>query len=587
MTRRAAVRLPLGVLLLLSVLYIVAGFVGRAPWKGADMAPFTLMMDVAQGLSQLVQSVWGGKWTGFELLNWERELFEQSPIPYGLGALSIWSLGSWMGPELASRLPFMLMLGACFMACYGTAYRLACLPMAQPLRLVFGGQAHTPAYARTVGSTSLLAFLACLGLMQRGHETTAALAQMSGAALSLWASTRLLDSRLSLPNRLSIWFTALLFWSGSGGLPTALAWSWGCGFLWARHRGYFAWASIPKGRFLLASLLLVLAVLTVWMPTGRFPHGTGPFFKEMLSLLAWFTWPAGPLAMGAVWSWRRHGVWPWSASPNMAMHIVLPWWGVLIVLVGLCTSTDAPHHLLMVLPFLAVLAAFGLPTWARSVRSLMDWCSLFFFSAAVIYVLVLGLSLETAWPIDPARNLHRLLPGFVEEQRSINEMLGIWALVFFIVGIWVYAVRWRAIRYQEALWKSLVLPATGTTVCWVLGMSLCLAPLNFARSYRPLLAQVNQVLRNASASQTATLSDSCIHTWGLDPDQEAALKTHGHWTLRPGFEKTGRKECPWLITDGTALPTEQATQWRLIQTLRRPSDDNEDWWVFERKLSNR
>jgi 4-amino-4-deoxy-L-arabinose transferase-like glycosyltransferase len=52
---------------------------------------------------------------------------------------------------------------------------------------------------------------------------------------------------------------------------------------------------------------------------------------------------------------------------------------------------------------------------------------------------------------------------------------------------WVWLVRWRTGRHREALWKSLVLPAGGVALCWLLLMTLWLPLLDYARSNRALV----------------------------------------------------------------------------------------------------
>ena len=72
---------------------------------------------------------------------------------------------------------------------------------------------------------------------------------------------------------------------------------------------------------------------------------------------------------------------------------------------------EAPWRLLL-LPALAALAAFALPTFQRSVSALIDWFTLLFFSFCAIVIWVIWLSLQTGVPAKPASNVARLAPGF-------------------------------------------------------------------------------------------------------------------------------------------------------------------------------
>ena len=53
-------------------------------------------------------------------------------------------------------------------------------------------------------------------------------------------------------------------------------------------------------------------------------------------------------------------------------------------------------------------------------------------------------------------------------------------------------MRWRTGRHREALWKSLVLPAGGVALCWLLLMTLGLPILDYARSNRPLVERLSR-----------------------------------------------------------------------------------------------
>jgi hypothetical protein len=44
--------------------------------------------------------------------------------------------------------------------------------------------------------------------------------------------------------------------------------------------------------------------------------------------------------------------------------------------------------------------------------------------------------------------------------------------------------------HRSAIWKSLVLPAGGATLCWLLLMTLWLPVLDYARSYAPQVQRI-------------------------------------------------------------------------------------------------
>ncbi|MFX8377688.1 hypothetical protein ABTL70_19585, partial [Acinetobacter baumannii] len=52
---------------------------------------------------------------------------------------------------------------------------------------------------------------------------------------------------------------------------------------------------------------LTLAVLAAWAFNAWAWRVQAELrIKPLLSLLAWFCWPSGPMALWTLWSWRRH-----------------------------------------------------------------------------------------------------------------------------------------------------------------------------------------------------------------------------------------------------------------------------------------
>ncbi len=163
-------RLPRWALLLLCVAYVVPGYVGREPWKNADLASFGYM------LSLLDASDWR-QWLHPTLMGMGAE--SNALLPYWLGAWAMQLLGPLgVAPDFAARVPYALLLAGTLAASWSAMYLLARHPSAQPVAFAFGGEAEPRDYARALADGSLLALIATLGLAQLSHETTPALAQL-------------------------------------------------------------------------------------------------------------------------------------------------------------------------------------------------------------------------------------------------------------------------------------------------------------------------------------------------------------------------------------------------------------------------
>ncbi|MBN8510673.1 MAG: hypothetical protein J0L57_18935, partial [Burkholderiales bacterium] len=174
-SERAARRLPRLALLLLCAAYVLPGVFGRDPWRNADLIAFGTMLSLADGRSDWLAPALGGLAVDAALL------------PYWLGALFIQLLGPLLGPALAARIPFAALLALVLALTWYSTFHLARTDAAQPVPFAFGGEAAPLDYARAIADAAVLALIACLGLLQLGHETTPELVQLFGASLVLWA----------------------------------------------------------------------------------------------------------------------------------------------------------------------------------------------------------------------------------------------------------------------------------------------------------------------------------------------------------------------------------------------------------------
>lgn len=545
-------RLPRLALLLLCGAYVLAGFVGREPWKNADIMAFGYMFELAQGNASWLQPLLLGQPPEFDAL-----------LPYWLGAWAIKLAPAWLAPDFAARIPFIALLVTSLVAAWYGVYYLARTPAAQPVPFAFGGEARPTDYARAVADGGLLALVACLGLMQLSHETTPALAQLGFTALTFYGLAAL-PYRLVGPGlALAVGLVGL----GLSGAPAMAAlFAAGGALLHATDAPEDGTTGAGSGQgagiVLLVALVagLVAASLGSWH--WRLDLEGVRDWKSIGRLLVWFTWPAWPLALWTVWRWRRQ---------LGRRHVALPLW---FAVVGLATAVLSPNPdraLLLALPALATLAAFALPTFERSVSALIDWFTLLFFSGCALVIWVIWISLQTGVPAKPAANVAKLAPGFVPSFSLLPFAVALAATV-----AWVALVRWRTKRNRQAIWKSLVLPAGGAALGWLLVMTLWLPVLDYARSYTAV------VQRLAARMDTP----GCVQVFGLTRPQIAALRFHGGLDLRIAGAGAG-SACPWLVaTEDLELSVPMAfdsRRWSLVAKIPRPTDARDNLLLYKKK----
>jgi hypothetical protein len=540
-------RLPRLALLLFCLAYVLPGFLAREPWKNADMTAFGYMFELASGRASWLAPTLLGQPPEFDAL-----------LPYWLGAWAMQLAPALVPADFAARIPYIVLLALTLAATWYAAFSLARSPRAQPVPFAFGGEAHPTDYARAMADGALLALIACLGLAQLSHETTPSLAQLGFTSLAFLGLA-------ALPYRTgTAWATACLGLAGlalSGAPAMALLFGLGAAML--------ALADPPAGQSRAAgaahALLVVLAcigvgLLTWWLDLWRWRLDAGAGGRDWRGtgrLLVWFTWPAWPLALWTLWRWRRQ---------LASRHVALPLWFVAVSL-GTALLTPVPDRsLLLGLPALAALAAFALPTLRRSWAALIDWFTLLFFSGCAFIIWVVWISLQTGVPAKPAANVAKLAPGF---EPSLSVLA--FAVALAATAAWAWLVRWRVGRNRTAIWKSLVLPAGGAALCWLLLMTLWLPVLDYARSYLPV---VRTLAKNMDAP-------GCVDVFGLNRGQLAALSFHGQMELR---EARSQPTCPWLmmpadLQDSAPIALEMDS-WQWVATVRRPADARDNVLLY-------
>lgn len=558
-TQAGARRFPRWALLLLCFAYVLPGFLGREAWKSEDMSALGFMAELARGSSD---------WLSPTLMGIPAE--NPAVLPYWLGAWAMQLAPDWASADFVVRIPFALLMALAMLATWYGTYYLARNPLAQPVAFAFGGEALPADYARAMADGGLLAFIACLGLAQLSHETTPALAQLGFSALFFYAMGALPYRRHGPALAATLGLTGL---SLSGAPSLALLFGLGSAALHfadrpldspdtARNR------RVARESIALALVTLVTGALALALGLLRWklvlPRADWSDWNGYVQLLVWFTWPAWPLALWTLWRWRHQ-----LFNRRISRHIALPTWFVAVCVVATWATGSSDRTLLLALPALATLAAFALPTLKRQVAALIDWFTLLFFSGCAFTIWVVWIAMQTGYPAQPAANVARLAPGFEASFSLFTCAVAVVATV-----AWAGLVRWRVGRHRAAIWKSLVLPAGGATLCWLLAMTLWMPLLNFAQSYSVLVQR----------TQTHLTTPGCVETLGLGQGQIAAFQFYGNLQLK-ALQPT--PACPWLLVeplpDMSAPVGVDASVWTLQGVIQHPANSGESVLLFKQK----
>lgn len=537
--------MPRWALLLFCAAYVLPGLFGRDPWRSADATAFGYMLSVAEGRSP---------WMSPSIAQLAAD---SALLPYWLGAAFIQMLSPWVDPALAARIPFAALLGVALMLTWYSTYHLARTEAAQPVPFAFGGEANPVDYARAIADGAVLAVIATLGLLQLGHETTPELLQLACVGLFLYALAaspyRSLQAKLAM-------LTGLPALVASGAPSMAL----GLGVCATAVCALSSYEQVRRFAFwVLASLLLACAagvLLDAWeWRIGSYTNWSKA--ANVLKQWAWFLWPAWPLAALTVWRWRKY----WRNR-----HISIPLSCLLVCLISNVVMAGSDRALMLGIPALAILAAFALPTLTRATSSAIDWFSVFFFSAGALLLWVHYVAQQTGVPVKPAANMARLVPGYEPSFSALGLCIGVAA-----TAAWLALVAWRTGRHRHPLWKSLILPAGGVALCWMLVATLLISPVNYARSDRALVQRITEHVPEGQ----------CVITSGVGRPMLAALEYMGRMRIDAAEGASSTSPCQYLLrAEGSRSVRETLdSNWVSVVQVNRPADKDDRIGIYRRK----
>ncbi|KAF1017776.1 MAG: glycosyltransferase family 39 protein [Burkholderia sp.] len=560
LTAAATRALPRWLLLTLCLVYAGFGLFARDPWKNEDAAGFGVMWTMAGGSLH--------DWLLPNLVG--KFITSDGPLGYWLGALGVETFGPWFSASNASRIATgILFCVACAFVWY-TAYLLGRRPEVQPFKYVFGGEPEPRDYGRTLADGALLVLLACFGLAERSHETTPQLAQFAWIAMLVYGLVRLIDK----PLHGAAWWgiaVGLLLLSGNPVLAAALIVSTAVLMLATpevRHRQLLL-VGVPVAVLLLA--LWPLAALTLypadahwffnqWLHCSliRFSGPPTTVLRYAAKNLPLFTWPAWPLAIWAWVSWRG-----WRYRPHIAVPFAV---AVPLVALVILQSQETNRVYMLLLPPLAVLATFALPTLKRGVINAIDWFAVLSFTILGSFVWLVWLASITGFPHALSRNLARLVPGY---ESHFNILAFACALISTLC--WFALVRWRISHQPKVLSRSVVLSGAGTTLMWVLLMTLWLPFVNYSRTYRDVAVQIAAHLPlDYERISPVCLGDAQIATFAYFGDMYFSFTEDCDVILRQD------------PTDHIEPSSMSKYVWRLIWEARRATDREERFRLYER-----
>jgi 4-amino-4-deoxy-L-arabinose transferase-like glycosyltransferase len=285
-------------------------------------------------------------------------------------------------------------------------------------------------------------------------------------------------------------------------------------------------------------------------------------FKYFCKYGVWFAWPAWPFAGWAIYAWR---------TQQKNLHIALPLAFVIALsILALLNPYSEEGILLPLLPPLAVLAAFGLPTMKRGAINAVDWFSVMTLTTSAGFIWIGWIAKQTGWPAQIAKNAFKLAPGFKPEFSWVAFLIALLASLS-----WIVLVQWRISRHPSVIWRAVVLSSGGVILCWLLLMTLWLPWGNYIKSYAGVARQIELKLPPLHR---------CV-----DSNVGAAQRASFAYFAHIPFAQFNDAPCDFYLlqdsihnkedTKHLKLPSDQ---WQLLWEGRRPSDRDERFRLYQR-----
>lgn len=523
--------------------WLILGLVGHDPWKPDEAYSFGLVYHIVHSGDWVVPTLAG------------EPFMEKPPLFYITAAL--FAQAGQIGLPLhdAARLTAGFYMG---------------------LALLFVGLAGRALHGKGSGWLAVLVLVGSVGLFLRAHQLITDTALFCGIAVGLYGLC-------IAPER--AWLGGFFLGTGAGiafmakGLigPGLIAVT---GillpmFAYWRQPAYFGSWSVALVSVLPWVLIWPITLHTrspelfdQWLWTNNFGRFLGfvrlgpesePFFY--FKTLPWYAWPALPLALWTLWSSGR--------GYNGGMKrpgVQLPTLAFVIMLLVLSFAADARelYAMPMLIP-LSLLAAGGVDTLKRGASGFLDWFGMLTFGLLAIASWGIWLALLTDFPTPLANWLNEFQPGFIARVQWWPFTLSL-----FFTLLWFAMVRpaRRSARRAVLNW------ATGITLFWGLGFTILLPYVDYGKSYRGMIADLQPHLPQ---------DGSCVASRNLGEPQRAMLEYFAD-TLTVREEVKPTNQCGWLLVQGGQDETKNAPgpAWRVIWEGHRPGDKNERFRLYER-----
>jgi 4-amino-4-deoxy-L-arabinose transferase-like glycosyltransferase len=449
------------------------------------------------------------------------------------------------------------------------------LPMHDAARLITGvwmaltlllvGMSGRELWSAGGGRQTTFIFLGSLGLVVPAHLLMPEVSALTGCAMGIYAlalarrrpfrASVLLGSGIGI-GFLSTGLISAAIVAASALLLPLLFSAW-------RSKSY---AIVLGLAALVASPWLIIWPVLCWMATPELwsdwwqtsIHAFSNFnHYYFLRTLAWYAWPALPLALWGLWRYRAQ------LLDNPPFQLLIVFFVSGFGLIGLGADTREIYAMPLLLP-LALVAGGSVESLRRGAAGALNWFGIILFGMMGFLIWLGWFAMMTGWPSKLSERMH-FLSGVVEPHLDWPNLI----IALGITLIWLVVVA-NAKRSNRAAINDW---AVGITMAWCLLMTIWLPWVDAARSYAPVMSSLKAALPQDYA---------CITSRNLGSAQHALLDYYVDVEAQP-FETVQRLNCDlYLIQDERGQEIiEPGHDWHLIWQGKRAADRRESFRLYQ------
>jgi 4-amino-4-deoxy-L-arabinose transferase-like glycosyltransferase len=527
-------------LILLCTIWLCVGLIGHSPWKPFESQSASIIQSQIDHPFLSAQSWTDGHWI--------------APVSAGHPALETPPLFYWVATAFSQALSPLLPIH--------DAARLS-VGIWMLVTLLMMGLSGRELWNLGAGRQTNFIFIGCLGLVVSAHTIMPEVAALSGISMAFYALTLVIRK----PVR-AMWLLAgglLIAFLSAGLLPAAMVAGATAGVIFLpviRQR-------MEAKRALLLGITLALPGIILWcllcqqwanglwaawwatQVTVQIPSNHLYFMRT----LAWYAWPALPLALWGIWRFR-HAV---LNTYRFQLSLIFFVWA--FVLIGFFSDRSEVNALPLLIP-LTALAAGSIETLKRGAAGALNWFGLILFGLLIAIAWLGWWAMLTGHPIRLYQRL-AYLSGLQTIQLSV--LYG--AIAVAVTLIWLSGV----IRSKHSNRSSATNWAIGMTCAWTVFMSLWLPMIEAARTYRPIFED----MRNHLPAHYR-----CISSRNIGSSQADLL--HYHAGIRLTAESAG---CDLLLIEDQPgkRHTSPGTEWSLIWEGEQSRQSKESYRLLQRR----